>query len=174
MILVDYLRDFFAAGGSVLVLIFCVTALLWVLLFDRIMYLSRGHKAELQAVMDDWCSLQWHSHWHSDHYRLAAVSIANQALQRNLLLIKTLITICPLMGLLGTVNGMVHVFDVLSVTGTSNPRAMAEGISRATIPTMAGMVAALTGLLMLHWVQTRAARLSQQFKYQLDQRGATT
>jgi biopolymer transport protein ExbB len=170
MILLDYLRDFFGAGGSVLVLIFMVTIVLWLLLFDRILFLLHGHRGELQTLMDDWGSLSWNTQWHADHYRMAAGSIAQQSLQRNLLLIKTLIAICPLMGLLGTVNGMVHVFDVLSVTGTSNPRAMAEGISRATIPTMAGMVSALSGLLMLHWVQTRSESLLEKFKHTLDQR----
>jgi len=173
MIWLDYLRDFFGAGGNVLILIFAITVILWVLLFDRVLFLARGHKQELKAVMDEWCDLPWHSQWHADHYRLAAGSIANQSLQRHLILIKTLIAICPLMGLLGTVNGMVHVFDVLAVTGTSNPRAMAEGISRATIPTMAGMVSALSGLLMLHWVQTRSARLLEVFNHELDQRSQT-
>jgi len=56
--------------------------------------------------------------------------------------------ICPLLGLLGTVSGMVAVFDVLSITGTSNPRAMADSIGQATIPTMAGMVVAIFGLIL--------------------------
>ena len=44
--------------------------------------------------------------------------------------IKVLIALCPLMGLLGTVVGMVQVFDTLAITGTGSPRAMASGISR--------------------------------------------
>ena len=61
-------------------------------------------------------------------------------------LLKTLIALCPLLGLLGTVTGMIEVFDVMAIAGSGNPRAMASGVSRATIPTMAGMVAALSGL----------------------------
>ena len=67
-------------------------------------------------------------------------------LSRSLPTIKTLIALCPLLGLLGTVTGMIQVFDVMAITGTGNARAMASGVSMATIPTMAGMVAALSGL----------------------------
>ena len=61
--------------------------------------------------------------------------------------IKTLIMVCPLIGLLGTVTGMIEVFDVMAVIGTSDVKSMANGVSMATIPTMAGMVVALSGIL---------------------------
>ncbi len=54
-----------------------------------------------------------------------------------------LVAICPMLGLLGTVTGMISVFDVMATQGSSQPRLMASGISLATLPTMAGMVAAL-------------------------------
>ncbi|WP_232525245.1 MotA/TolQ/ExbB proton channel family protein [Motilimonas pumila] len=68
-------------------------------------------------------------------------------LQQHLSLIKVLIALCPLIGLLGTVTGMVHVFDSLALNGTGNARLMAAGISRATLPTMAGMAVAVFGLI---------------------------
>jgi biopolymer transport protein ExbB len=61
-------------------------------------------------------------------------------------MIQTLVAICPLLGLLGTVTGMIEVFDVMASAGNSNPRAMASGVSKATIPTMSGLLAALSGL----------------------------
>ena len=57
-----------------------------------------------------------------------------------------LIGMCPMLGLLGTVYGMIEVFEVLAVLGTGNPRAMSTGVAKATIPTMAGMTIALSGL----------------------------
>ena len=60
--------------------------------------------------------------------------------------IKTLVVISPLLGLTGTVTGMISIFDVISISGTGNPRLMASGISLAVIPTMAGLVTALSGL----------------------------
>jgi biopolymer transport protein ExbB len=62
-------------------------------------------------------------------------------------LIKTCIALCPLMGLLGTVTGMISVFDVIALTGSGNVRSMASGVSKATIPTMSGMVAAISGIM---------------------------
>ena len=61
-------------------------------------------------------------------------------------IVQTLVALCPLLGLMGTVTGMIEVFDVMAAAGNSNPRAMASGVSKATIPTMAGLLAALSGL----------------------------
>ena len=61
-------------------------------------------------------------------------------------LIATCVALCPLLGLLGTVTGMIEVFNVMAVTGGGDAKSMAGGVQRSTIPTMAGMVAALSGL----------------------------
>nr|NIP17524.1 MotA/TolQ/ExbB proton channel family protein [Xanthomonadales bacterium]NIX12314.1 MotA/TolQ/ExbB proton channel family protein [Xanthomonadales bacterium] len=70
----------------------------------------------------------------------------------------TCVALCPLLGLLGTVTGMIEVFDVMAISGTGNPRSMASGVSKATIPTMAGMVAALSGIAMSTYLQRKAGR----------------
>jgi biopolymer transport protein ExbB len=72
-------------------------------------------------------------------------------------MIKTLVALCPLFGLLGTVTGMIKVFEVMAVSGSGNVRAMAAGVSQATIPTMAGMVGALSGVLLVTILTRRAA-----------------
>jgi biopolymer transport protein ExbB len=51
---------------------------------------------------------------------------------------------------------MIQVFNVMAVAGTSNARLMAGGVSAATIPTMAGLVAALSGYYFAGWLQRRA------------------
>ena len=73
-----------------------------------------------------------------------------------MLYIKTLVAAAPLFGLLGTVTGMVEVFDVMAITGSSNARAMAAGISKATLPTMSGMVASLSGLFFIAQLESRS------------------
>ncbi len=75
---------------------------------------------------------------------------------KNLSTINVIVAIAPLLGLLGTVVGMVTVFDVMAITGSSNARAMAEGVSKATIPTMAGMVVSLLGVLFSTILHRRA------------------
>ena len=67
-------------------------------------------------------------------------------MMRNTKTIPTLIALLPLLGLLGTVTGMIQVFDVMASLGSGNPRAMANGVSAATIPTMAGMLVAISAL----------------------------
>lgn len=73
-------------------------------------------------------------------------------------LIKTCVALCPLLGLLGTVTGMIGVFEVMAISGSGNPRSMASGVSMATVPTMAGMVAALSGVAMSAYLENKARR----------------
>ena len=77
--------------------------------------------------------------------------------------IKTLIALCPLLGLLGTVWGMIEVFNALSVTA-GDAKAMASGVSKATIPTMAGMVAALSGMFAMTFLERMADSQSHLFE----------
>jgi biopolymer transport protein ExbB len=58
---------------------------------------------------------------------------------------------------MGTVTGMIEVFDVMAVSGGGNARSMAAGVSKATIPTMAGMVGALSGVFAATWL-TRTSK----------------
>ena len=74
---------------------------------------------------------------------LADISISSR---QHLVPIKAITSVLPLLGLLGTVTGMISIFDVLNVFGTGNTQGMANGISRALLPTIAGLVTALAGL----------------------------
>ena len=80
-------------------------------------------------------------------------------------IIKTLIALCPLLGLLGTVTGMIEVFEIMAAVGTGNARAMASGISKATIPTMAGMVGALSGI----YFNARLERMIKRKKHDIQE-----
>jgi biopolymer transport protein ExbB len=72
--------------------------------------------------------------------------------------IRTLIVALPMLGLLGTVDGMIQTFDVLTVFGTGNARGMAGGISIALITTMGGLLAALSGMYFSTQLEQRVAR----------------
>lgn len=77
----------------------------------------------------------------------------------SLAIIATLAAVSPLFGLLGTVTGMITTFDVISLFGTGNAKAMAGGISEALITTQSGLMAAIPGLIMLVFLTRRATRL---------------
>lgn len=82
-------------------------------------------------------------------------------------MIKVCVSLCPLLGLLGTVTGMIVVFHVMAVTGGGDARSMAGGVSRATIPTMAGMVAAISGVFANIYVARTASLEMRRLKDRL-------
>lgn len=141
----DNLQSFFSAGGPVLLLIFTVTLIMWTLIIERYWFIYRTHPGQLHKTLNVWQQRKDQRSWHAKKIRDALLSQLSLDLNQSLHMIRMLVVICPLMGLLGTVTGMIHVFDVITVLGTGNPRAMSTGISLATIPTMAGLVAALSG-----------------------------
>jgi biopolymer transport protein ExbB len=78
-------------------------------------------------------------------------------LSRNLKTVAALTSAAPLLGLLGTVSGMITTFNVLNLFGTGNAKAMSGGISEALITTQFGLVVAIIGLYV-GMVLTRRAR----------------
>ena len=90
--------------------------------------------------------------------REAMISRVRMEANRGLPMIQTFVALCPLLGLLGTVTGMITVFQVMAVAGTGNARSMASGVSMATIPTMAGMVGALSGVFLVTFLTRSVQR----------------
>jgi biopolymer transport protein ExbB len=140
-------RDFVELGGNVLLILAGVTAVMWMLIYERFWYFTAVHKHELARILWIWNSRREHTSWEAQKTRDMLASQVRMALERRLWLIETLVTLCPMLGLLGTVTGMIEVFDVMAFSGSGNARGMAGGVSKATLPTMAGMVAALSGML---------------------------
>jgi biopolymer transport protein ExbB len=70
------------------------------------------------------------------------------SLERFLAIIAVLAAVAPLFGLLGTVMGMITTFDVITLFGTGNARAMAGGISEALVTTQSGLLVSIPGLFM--------------------------
>jgi len=150
------IRDFFEAGGDVLWAILAVTALMWTLIIERLWYLYRVFPAQRAGLVQQWNGRGSTTSWHARMIRQMMVSQASIDVRRYLLMIKALMAVLPLLGLLGTVTGMVQVFDVMAMTGTGNARLMAAGVSAATIPTMSGLVAALSGLYLARQLENKA------------------
>ena len=71
------------------------------------------------------------------------------ALEKGLSMIKLFAAVAPLLGLLGTVTGMIATFQSISLFGTGDPKLMANGISQALVTTMLGLCAAIP-LLFIH------------------------
>ncbi|MEO1136179.1 MAG: MotA/TolQ/ExbB proton channel family protein [Pseudomonadota bacterium] len=146
----DALNDFLNAGGNVLRIIMVTTFFMWALIIERLMYWSGAHAGVAKRAQRAWAARNDHKSWYAHAIRERLISETTQEASRFNNVIRALVAVTPLLGLLGTVTGMVEVFDVMAVTGSSNARLMAAGISKATIPTMAGLVASLSGLIFIN------------------------
>lgn len=133
-------------GGKVIWAILAVCFLLWLLIFERYWFYYRVYPQRLCGWVAEWDAREDKASWFAHRIREATISEARVSLSRNVALIKVLVALCPMFGLLGTVTGMISVFEVMALGGSGEVRALASGVSRATVPTMAGMVVALSGL----------------------------
>lgn len=158
---------FMEAGGDVLWLILGTAIVLWTLLLERFWYVYLEFPRQERRALEQWREREDHASWYAKQVRKAYVSDLRRRLNRGMSMINTLIAICPLLGLLGTVTGMIQVFDVMAAIGTGNPRAMASGVSAATIPTMSGLVVALSGLFLErrleHSIEVKVADANEAF-----------
>lgn len=144
--LVESVRSFIATGGNVLYVVAFALFLMWIMMIERYWFLASVYPKMKDDIVKRWDAREDTTSWYAHRIRDTWISEATELLEQRMLTIRTLVAMCPLIGLLGTVTGMIGVFEVMAQQGTGNPRLMASGISMATIPTMAGMVAALSGV----------------------------
>lgn len=143
---IDIMRDFFAKGGPVFTGVFVVSIVLWALIIERYYFLYKVYPLRLQSIVQQWQRRRERSSWFALKIRDGLLSEISIELKHNLIPIHALTGILPLLGLLGTVTGMIAIFEVLNVFGNGNARGMAEGISRALLPTTAGLVTSIIGI----------------------------
>lgn len=160
----DTIRQFLEQGGPVLLVVALVTFVMWVLIFERIWYYRTGLSQLIRRAKARWEKRPERQSWNAHQIRYKLVSEVHEKIYVNTAMIAALVTLCPLLGLMGTVTGMIEVFNVLAVTGGGDAKSMASGVSRATIPTMAGMVAALSGVFGTVLVNSMADRKAALFK----------
>jgi biopolymer transport protein ExbB/TolQ len=148
----DYLRD----GGLVLWLLLLLGAVLWTLIALRWSYLSRWSSGGRTVCpdVDPKTVLPL-------AYALFSGDEVKVRLGWGARWIRTLVVVAPLLGLLGTVSGMVETFSALA--GNPDARAsVAGGISEALVTTQFGLVLAIPGTMAGNWLDRRAHRLLQQ------------
>lgn len=162
------LQGFLDSGGPVLVVILGLTFALWALIMERALYYAFAHKAVMQSLVREWEARSDHRSWYAHAIRDRLISQLKMRTEQNVNFIKTAVALAPLFGLLGTVTGMLVVFDAMAVVGSSDARAMSSGIERATIPTMAGMVVALSGLFFSYQFERMSRRETSRLADRLE------
>lgn len=166
----EALQNFLDRGGPVLLAIMAATFVMWALILERLFYFRLAHKSYAENALNEWNARTDHNsmfaHWIKDKI-LSEVRLKAQA---NVGFTKALVALAPLLGLLGTVTGMVTVFDYMAITDGADAKAMSRGVSQATIPTMAGMVASISGILFTSGMDTKVNRLIQALDDEMEVR----
>jgi biopolymer transport protein ExbB len=156
----DFIRtfnNFIDQGGPIVFVLFFISIYLFVLLaakfkflFFEIADIQKSFESKVDSI-------------EKDEFYLLNLSIQKADFKslvlKDFTTIQILITLCPVLGLLGTVTGMIEVFDVVSFFGTGNARALASGITKATLPTMTGMAISIVGLLTFTILNSKSQTL---------------
>jgi biopolymer transport protein ExbB len=156
-------------GGPFVTWIFLSCLVLWALVIERFLYFSRVLPRESAELLERWRARTDHKSWCARQIRAAMISRLKVGMTANLRLMKVLVPLSPLLGLIGTVSGMLEVFDSMALRGSADARTMASGVSHAMICTLTGLAVSISGLYPVHYFDSRARRqtelLADAFEY---------
>ena len=146
------------SGGLVLWAILIASIVMWTMIIERYFFVYFIHPAQIKRALASWQQRADRQSWYAHKIRQGMIAESSASLKQYLMSIRTLIAALPMLGLLGTVDGMIQTFNVLTVFGTGNARGMAGGISVALITTMGGLLAALSGMYFSTQLEQRVRR----------------
>lgn len=155
---VDAVRDLIDGGGPFVFGIFLCGVTMWTLVLERVWYFSRILPRQIDETVKAWQARTDHHSWCAHQIRFAMISRLNAAMSANSPLLRVLVPLSPLLGLIGTVSGMLEVFDSMALKGSADARAMASGVSHAMICTMTGLAISITGLYPVFYFRARTER----------------
>lgn len=179
------MEEYIKTGGVIMAPLALISLAMWWLIVNRALFFRRLHRNNMTAG-DAWSHISQNLMPDTGrHQGIVAVLVIrflkrrgtdhrldrfildeallsiNRSLNDHLAVIGVLAGIAPLLGLLGTVTGMISTFDILSIFGTGNAKGMAGGISEALITTQTGLLVAIPGLYMKGFLDRRARNLKQ-------------
>jgi biopolymer transport protein ExbB len=145
-------------GGPFVVAIFLCGFVMWTLVIERACYFAWVLPLQAREAIGSWKARGEHRSWCARQIRRAMISRLNTAMNANLVLLRVLVPLSPLLGLVGTVSGMLEVFDSMALRGSADARAMASGVSMAMICTLTGLMVSITGLYPVYYFTSRVRR----------------
>jgi len=145
-------------GGPFVFWIFASGVVMWTLILERYWFFGRVLPKLANEMHAQWQARKEHTSWSARQIRQAMISRLNVAMTVGFPLMQCLVPLAPLLGLIGTVSGMLEVFDSMALRGSADARTMASGVSHAMICTMTGLAVSITGLYPVHYFRTRARR----------------
>lgn len=176
---------YFQQGGPIMVPMVMLSVVIWGLILERLVFFHRLEKADRgenntpldlngrplpPAAATGLCApvireLIRHGSGDAklDQRILERYALRQKnRLQRSSVILATLATAAPLLGLFGTVSGMINTFEAITIFGTGNAKALAAGISEALVTTQSGLLVGIPGLFMARLIQQRARRLNNR------------
>ena len=162
----DWLQnsELFVAGGWVLLIILMLSTAMWVLILERYWFFFRERPLLVRRIVQRWQNTRTVDSDVNVRIRQGLTTQFQGRLSTWVSTIQVITAILPLLGLLGTVIGMIKTFEVMTVFGTGNVRGMADGISQALITTMAGLITALAGMYFAGDLQNRIRRETEHLR----------
>ena len=148
-------KDLASAGGPVVVWIMLACLTMWAMIIERYWFFKNVLPRQAHAMLTIWNARKDHKSWTARQIRRAMISRLNGAMTVTLPLLRVMVPLCPLLGLVGTVTGMLEVFDSMSLRGSADARTMASGVSQAMVCTLMGLAVSITGLYPLYYFQSR-------------------
>jgi biopolymer transport protein ExbB len=145
-------------GGPFVGLIFAAGVLMWAIIAERFWYFRRILPQQVAELQKTWEARAERTSWCARQIRQAMISKLNVGMSAGIPVMQVLVPLSPLLGLIGTVVGMLEVFDSMALRGNADARSMASGVSQAMICTMTGLAVSITGLYPVHYFKTRTAR----------------
>ncbi|CAG1007335.1 hypothetical protein MYXO_03574 [Myxococcaceae bacterium] len=148
-------------GGPFVLWIFLCCLLLWALVIERWIYFSRVLPRESATLLERWRARSDRQSWCARQIRQAMISKLHVGMTSNYKLMKVLVPLAPLLGLIGTVSGMLDVFDSMALRGSADARTMASGVSEAMICTLSGLAVSISGMYPVYYFESRARRQTE-------------
>jgi biopolymer transport protein ExbB len=156
-------------GGPVIVWIFIACVLMWTIALERFWYFSKVLPVQATTMLAQWNQRRNKLSWASRQIRAAMISRLNAGMTSNLQVLRVLVPMCPLLGLIGTVSGMLSVFDSMAALGSADARSMATGVSEAMVCTLTGLAVSISGLYPVYYFKRKTRMetelLADQFQF---------
>ena len=156
-------------GGPIVDWIFITCLIMWCIVVERFWYFSKILPKSAAASLQEWTNRAERSSWQARQIRRAMISRLNAGMGTNLQVLRVLVPMAPLLGLLGTVSGMLNVFDSMAARGSADARSMANGVSEAMICTLTGLAVSISGLYPVFYFRRRVKletdRLADRFTF---------
>jgi biopolymer transport protein ExbB len=158
----DYLSELFSQGGGVMPWILFLSVIMWTLILERYWFLSVEYPQLFARVQHEWSHRSEYRSRTARRLRMLKISMLAMQARRNLPYIRILIQVLPFLGLLGTVSGLIHTFEVITTFGGNNRSGIAAGISEALIATLTGLLCAISGLYFSVNLDSRSTLAQEQ------------